>query len=97
MQHSRYTGFPSLAIKIPGFRSEKQAKAAECLLCLFVGVLLMPIDEGIGAFVAAGTFSLGFVEGVSREINRQRVQRMRDAQIEHQQLAERFRGERDDF
>lgn len=96
-QHSKYTGYPVVAIRIPGFGSEKKAKAAECLLCLVVGVLLMPLDPAVGAFVAAGCFSLAIVEGIGREVNRMRVQRMRDAQIEHQMLAERFRGQRDDY
>lgn len=96
-QHSRYSGFPSVAIRIPGFRTEMKAKAAECLLCLLVGVLLMPLDEALGAFVALGCVSLGLMEGIDREVNRMRLRRMRDAQIEHSMLAERYRGERHDF
>ncbi len=63
-QHSRYTGFPAVAIKIPGFRSEKQAKAGECLLCLFVGVLLMPIERGLARSWRGG---LLWCEGVGEE------------------------------
>ncbi|HEY2787364.1 MAG TPA: hypothetical protein VGJ05_20580 [Fimbriiglobus sp.] len=96
-QHSRYTGYPVVAIRIPGFRTEMKAKAAECLLCLLAGIALMPLDEAVGAFVAAGCFSLAIVEGIGREVNRMRVQRMRDAQIENQMLAERFRGQRHDY
>ena len=57
----------------------------------------MPLDEAVGVFVAAGCFSLAMVEGIGREVNRMRVQRMRDAQIENQMLAERFRGQRHDY
>jgi len=96
-QHSRYTGYPVVAIRVPGFRTEMKAKALECILCLVAGVLLMSLDEAVGAFVAAGCFSLAIVEGVGREVNRLRVQRMRDAQIENQMLAERFRGQRHDY
>jgi hypothetical protein len=96
-QHSQYTGYPYLAIKIPGFRTEAKAKVAESLLCLAVGVALMPVNEGVGAFVAVGMFSLAMVEGIGREVNRKRMLRMRDAWIEQQQLAERFRGQRHDY
>jgi hypothetical protein len=96
-QHSRYTGFPSLAIRIPGFRTEMKAKAAECLLCLILGIALMPLDEAVGVFVMFGSLSLGILEGVHREMNRMQVRRMRDAHIEQTMLAERFRGERHDY
>jgi hypothetical protein len=96
-QHSQYTGFPVVAIKFPGFRTEKKAKVLEFMLCLVAGIALAPIDAAVAAFVSAGFFSLAIVEGIGREVNRMRVQRMRDAQIEHQMLAERFRGQRDDY
>jgi len=96
-QHSRYTGYPVVAIRIPGFRTEKKAKVAECMICLVAGIGLMPLDEAVGAFIAAGFFSLAIIEGIGREVNRMRVQRMRDARIENEMLAERFRGQRHDY
>lgn len=67
------------------------------MLCLLAGVLLMPLDQAVGVFVAMGAFSLAIVEGIGREVNRARVQRMRDARIENELFAERFRGQRNDY
>jgi hypothetical protein len=96
-QHSRFLGFPAVAIRIPGFRSEKRAKAAECLLCMAVGVGLSALDPALGMFVFGGAFSLAIIEAATREMWRRETQSIRDAQILMAARTERFRGQRHDY
>jgi hypothetical protein len=96
-EHSRYTGTP-LALKLPFVKNEMTAKnAIEPAICFLIGVCLLPISEALGAFVMLGYLSLGIQRGLQSQVNRMRLRQMRDAAIEQRQLAERFRGERDDF
>jgi hypothetical protein len=95
--HSQYTGWPRLALRVPFVRKETTAKGViEPLLCLALGVVLGAIAEAhqrpftLPAFFLVSSFCLAFREKVNREVERKRVQAMRDAQIDQQWLAEQF-------
>ncbi len=97
-EHSAYDGWPWLAIRCPFVRREGTAKVlVEPVLCVLAGSFLMPVSQPLGDFVLVGTFTLLFKAGTDREVNRARLRAMRDAEIESRQLAERFRGLRDEF
>jgi hypothetical protein len=96
MEHSRYGGWPWLALLCPFVRREQAAKCCvEPMICLLAGSLLMPLSPAMGGFVLLGTLSLLITLGFELQIESARLRAMRDAQIEHQQLAERFRRMRD--
>jgi hypothetical protein len=98
IEHSRYSGWPSLTLKLfPFIKSEMRAKGVEPGLCAVAGVLLAPMSPPLAAFVFCGAFALAVVRGMEQQVNRMRVQQMRDAEIEHRQLAMRFRGELKEF
>jgi hypothetical protein len=90
--HSRYEGYPWLALCIPFIRKESKAKSLEPVLCLLAGAALYQFSEGLGVFVMAGFFSMAVVDGINRELDRKRLAAMRDAEIEQKWLAARHRG-----
>jgi hypothetical protein len=91
--HSRYTGYPALAMKLPGVTERTAVVLVEPLLCLLVGAFLYcTVSQALGGFVMFGVASLLFRYGIEQQITRKRVQTMRDAEIEQRYLAERFRG-----
>jgi hypothetical protein len=96
--HSRFQGYPALAMRIPLVRREKDAVTViEPALCFLVGMLLREFSPVMGGFVFAGGFSLLVRHGIDTEINRKRLQAMQDAELEQRWLAERFRGRTDDY
>jgi hypothetical protein len=91
--HSRSEGYPWLAMSSPLARTESIARTLfEPLMCLFTGVALYQVSQGLGVFVVAGFGSLIMVEGINRELDRKRLAAMRDAEIEQKSLAARYRG-----
>ena len=93
--HSRYEGYPWLAFKLfPRIRTEGNAKAAEAFMLFGIGGVLTYFDKPLGWFVMAGFLSIMFVEAISVEITRKRLSDMKDAQLEQQYLARRFRSGR---
>ena len=92
--HSRYQGFPWLAMKWPGIKDERAARRAEPFLCLFAGLVLVTISEPLGLLVIGGFFSFGACMAIDALVDRQRVQAMRDAEIEMRYYAEQWRGRR---
>jgi len=91
--HSRYEGYPWLALCLPLIRKESRAKSlVEPVLCLLAGAALYQLSEGLGVFVMAGFFSLAMVDGINRELDRRRLVAMRDAEIEQKVLVARYRG-----
>jgi hypothetical protein len=90
--HSRYRGWPVLAMRVPWVRSEPTAKlVVEPLICLTTSVAVTPLSPAIGSFVLWGCFSLLFTAGVNRQLRLARVRRMRDAQLEQEQLVRDFK------
>ncbi len=96
-EHSEYSGWPWLAMRIPFTKSESQAKNQEPSLCLLLGLLLCPLSPTVGLFVMAGVVSLTIVRCMHQYAVRRQVTAIRDMQIEQQILSERMRGLRDDF
>ena len=52
--------------------------------------LLTYVDPALGWYVMGGFFSILLSEGISAEIRKQRLQAMRDAEIENRQLAQEY-------
>lgn len=88
--HTRYNGQPRLAAV---FRKwpERKIKAFEPFVTVFAGILLFGVSEPLGGFVIASGCSLAVVMGVLESTEQAKAEQMRDAWIEQQQLAQRFR------
>ena len=56
-----------------------------------VGVLLSYVDPALGWFIGVGGVSLLFVEALTVELTKKRLQAMRDAEIEQRDLAEHYK------
>jgi hypothetical protein len=98
VEHSRYNGWPWLVMKLlPPLKSERSAKLVfEPLLWLgvAVGISQVPGGESAGNFFAFCALCL-FVSGaIDTHIDQMRLRRMRDAQLEQQQLADWYRNGR---
>lgn len=94
-EHSHYSGWPWLALIIPGIRTEMRAKCVECLISALAGFVLWDLgSEDLGKFVLVGCFTLPFTLMISWAFEANRVRRMRDASIEHRQMAQRYRDGR---
>ena len=89
-EHSRYEGYPWLGFLVPFVKRVEGAKLIEMLLCLTVGTLLLGVDQSLGQFVFFGSFSLMGKAAIEGQIEQNRVQQMRDAQIEMRHFADQF-------
>jgi hypothetical protein len=95
VRHSRYEGdVDTKLIKSP--TTVKQV--AEPLACVLVGVCVEAAgcSHEFAVFIGSGAFSLALVAMTDRQLDRKRVQAMRDAAIEQSYLAARYRGEIDE-
>lgn len=90
--HSAYSGYPWLAMRWPGVKTEKAAREAEPFLCLLMGLVLLTLYPPLGAFVMAGFVSFSGCILIDWMVERQRLRAMRDAEIEMRYYAERYRG-----
>ena len=88
--HSRYGGYPWLAMNFPWVKTEMQALRIEPIFCLAAGALLWTVSPAMGRFVMAGVVSLSIKHGIERQIVEKRLRRMHDAMIEQEYLEERF-------
>lgn len=95
--HSRYAGYPFLAMRSPFVKTEGAAKTLEPLFCLIGGALLCPLSEKLGVFVLTGFVSLLVTRGIETQLVANRRRAMRDASIEQRHMASLFRGETNDF
>ncbi len=91
-QHSRYQGYPWLAMRLPSINSEAEARKVEPFICLLLGLLLVTICEPLGYFVAAGFVSLTVSMGIDWIVEKQRLMTMNDGELEMRYYAEKFRG-----
>ena len=90
--HSRYAGYPYWAMKVPLIRDEKVAREAiEPLICFLTGLMLCPLSVGIGGYVMCCGVAFTVRHALEEEVSRKRVERMQDAQIEHEWYAEQLR------
>ena len=97
IEHTRYAGYPWLAMKVPFVRKELTARVLEPSICALIGGAICPFSEALGAFVMMGFLSLSIQTAIDRGLIRARVRRMQDSQIEQRMLAQRLRGERRDY
>jgi hypothetical protein len=96
--HSRYAGYPALAMRLPWVTERVAVTLIEPLLCVLAGaVIFCTVSEAVGEFVMLSFASLLFRQGIEQEITRKRVQKMRDAEIEQRYIADRFREQVDDY
>jgi hypothetical protein len=92
VRHSRYDGDVDTRL----IRSRSTVKLMlEPLVCVVVGVCIEAagFSHGLAVFVGAGFFSLSLVAWIDRELDRKRLEAMRDAAIEQSYLAARYRGD----
>ena len=93
---SRYAGDPVVARFFT--KSERVAReVVEPLICIVVGACLWSWSEQVGRFVLCGSFALLVSRGLDTQVTRNRVQKMRDAQLEQRFLADVFNGRRTDI
>lgn len=90
---SNYNGFPKVAMQLFRCKTETQARMIEPVICLLVGIPLMYYGfEVAGKFISAGAASMWVIETFSRQIDRRKIQQMRDAQIEAERLSAMYKG-----
>ena len=93
--HSRYNGYPVLAWKLfPWIKTEGNAKAAEAFLCMIVGWCIAQFVPPLGFYIGLGWISILASEAILVEIQKRRLQAMRDAEIEQRYLAQEYRKRR---
>ena len=91
--HSRYAGYPWLAMRMPFVRSEETATGfVEPMICFLAGVALCPLSESLGGLVMLTAPALMIRNGIEKELQRKRLQRMHDAEIEQRCMSDRFRN-----
>jgi hypothetical protein len=90
--HTRYSGYPWLAMKCPFVRTEHTAQLfVEPMGCIVAGVLLAHLSPGMGGFVLFGFVSFIVRAGIEGIITEKRMERMQDAMIEQGWYAEEMR------
>jgi hypothetical protein len=92
IRHSRYEGdVDTRLIKSPTIVKQ----VVEPLVCVFAGVCLEAYgtSHSFALFVGWGCLSLALVALIDRQLDNKRLAAMRDAAIEQQYLAARYRGE----
>jgi hypothetical protein len=92
VRHSRYDGDPDTKL-IKSRTTVKQV--LEPLFCLACAACLelAGLSHEFAVFVGWGAFSMAMVATIDRELDNKRLQAMRDAAIEQEYLAARYRGE----
>jgi hypothetical protein len=92
--HSRYNGFPVVSKRLFPRMSERNAIGIDAFLSLAIGGGLTFVDKPLGLFIMAGFLSILLSEGITNELQRKRLQSMRDAEIEQRFLAETYKSGR---
>jgi hypothetical protein len=92
--HSRFWGYPKLAFMVPFVRKQQTAIGfVEPMLCTIVGGALTCWSPGVGAFVIAAGWANAMAAAITLEVDRKKLQAMRDAELEQRHLAAMYRGE----
>ena len=89
--HTRFIGYPWLAMKARFIKDEQQARTFEPVMCLILGAALCVFSPTVGLFVMGGFISIAACMGIEQFGVYKRVQHMNDAQIEGEYFAEEFR------
>jgi hypothetical protein len=91
--HSYFAGYPVLAMKLRGIKSEELARMlGEPMICAVVGLLLYPISQGIGVYLMICGVALIVRHGLDEAVTRKRIRRMRDASLEQRYYSDRMRN-----
>ncbi len=81
--HSRYAGYPWLAMKVPFLKQETTAvQFTEPMICFTLGALLLGWSQFLGLFLMAGFLSLLICGAIENELFELRLMRMQDARLE---------------
>jgi hypothetical protein len=89
-EHSRFEGHLWLGFLVPFVRHVQLAKIWEAALVAIAGIFLCGVDAALGPFFLVGFFSLLAKASFEAAIDRKRLQRMRDAQIEMEHGVDRW-------
>jgi hypothetical protein len=92
--HTRYGGYPWLAMRLPFVKDEEQARKAEPFMCGVAGLILMDPCPELGLFVGLGFFSMSAVLLIEQLSVKQRLRAMHDAEIEMQYYSDLYRRQR---
>lgn len=91
--HSRYNGYPWMALWVPGVKREHMAKMLiEPMGCIIFGSLVMAVSEPLGYLFLSGFVSLVVVHGIDWIVEREKLQAMHDAEIEMRWRTHWFRN-----
>ena len=86
--HSRYWGYPWLAFMVPFVRKEGTARGIiEPMLCSVIGWVLTSWSPGVGGFVIVAGWANAIAGAIVADVDRKKLQAMRDAEIEQRYLA----------
>lgn len=93
VMHSRYAGYPYLAMQVPFVRSQETAMGIiEPMLCLIAGTMLCPVSVNLGGFIMCGFLSFMVRNGIESEIRRKRLEKMRDAELEQRWYSNAYKN-----
>ncbi len=93
--HTRYNGYPRLA-RIFKRTDERRIKAgAEPMLVIIVGACMLAVSEPLGSYLITSGVCIALVASVIESVEHNRALSMRDAWIEQEQMAARFREMQD--
>lgn len=93
--HSHFVGHPWLGYMVPFVKKFTTAEFCEVLICMGLGFVFRELDKSFGDFVILGAISLAIKSTIETSVERARLRRMRDAEMEQRDLLERYR--RGDF
>jgi len=92
--HSRYDGYPFVSKRLFPRVSDINARGVDAFLCFGIGGVLYQFSQPLGLFVMASFVSILFVEHVTAQLIRRRLQAMRDQELEMEYLADRYKSGR---
>lgn len=87
--HSRFIGFPWLAMKL--VKNEERARLFEPVLCLLIGAPVWVISPSLGHLIMGGFISLAVCMGTEQFAVYKRLQHMHDAALQGEYDGELFR------
>jgi hypothetical protein len=91
VMHSRFGGYLWVGSLFGIVKSYKAAQFIEFIVCLGAGNLLKSVSPGVGSFVMAASGALLIVALIENQALEMKVQRMHDAEIEMQTMADMYR------
>jgi hypothetical protein len=92
--HSRYWGYPWVAFIVPFVKKESTAVCLiEPMLCFALGYWIMGASPGVGGFVMVAGIASALAAAIVFEVQRKKLEAMRDAEIENRSLALTYRSE----